>query len=199
MTATNSVCSSSGSSNPVQPFMRLAHRLFRISLQCVVFAAALSCSMAQAALYTLGPGDEISINVFQEPELSVQTKISNNGTIDYPLIGELKIKGLTLPDTEALLDKKLRGDYLIDPQISVSIISHRSFFVTGAVRSPGSYEYQPGMSVRQAVAIAGDFTDRASRSKIYVIREGSNAAGQKVKLDEQIGPGDTITVKESLF
>ena len=106
---------------------------------------------------------------------------AHNGTIDYPLIGELKIKGLTLPETEALLDKKLRGDYLIDPQISVSIISHRPFFVTGAVRSPGGYEYQPGMSVRQAVAVAGDFTDRASRSKIFIIREGSKDSRQKVK------------------
>lgn len=180
--------------------MRLARHLFRRLLQCLVFATlATSLSSAHAAQYKLGPGDEVSINVFQEPELSIQSKISNNGTIDYPLIGELMIKGLTLPETETLLDKKLRGDYLIDPQISVSIISHRPFFVTGAVRSPGSYEYQPGMSVRQAVAIAGDFTDRASRSKIYLIREGSNSTSQKVKLNEQVGPGDTITVKESLF
>jgi len=55
------------------------------------------------------------------------------------------------------------------------------------------------MSVRQAVAVAGDFTDRASRSKIYLIREGSKNVSEKVKLNEQIGPGDTITVKESLF
>jgi polysaccharide export outer membrane protein len=55
------------------------------------------------------------------------------------------------------------------------------------------------MSVRQAVAVAGDFTDRASRSKVFLIREGSNEAGKKVKLSEQVGPGDTITVKESLF
>lgn len=200
MTETDSVCSSSGSYNPVQPFMRLARYLFCASLQWLLLAIlASSASVANADLYRLGPGDTININVFQEPELSVESKISTNGAIDYPLIGELKIKGLTLPDTEALLDKKLRGDYLIDPQISVSIINHRPFFVTGAVRSPGGYEYQPGMSVRQAVAVAGDFTDRASRSKIFLIREGSNEAGKKVRLDEQVGPGDTITVKESLF
>ena len=176
------------------------HLRYRLLLQSIVIATlALSFSITHAELYTLGPGDTISINVFQEPELSVESKISTNGTIDYPLIGELKIKGLTLPETENLLDKKLRGDYLIDPQISVSIISHRPFFVTGAVRSPGGYEYQPGMSVRQAVAVAGDFTDRASRSKIFIIREGSKGTSQKVKLSEQVGPGDTITVKESLF
>ena len=200
MTATDSACSSSGSFKPAQPIMRLMHLRYRLLLQSIVIATlALSFSITHAELYTLGPGDTISINVFQEPELSVESKISTNGTIDYPLIGELKIKGLTLPETENLLDKKLRGDYLIDPQISVSIISHRPFFVTGAVRSPGGYEYQPGMSVRQAVAVAGDFTDRASRSKIFIIREGSKGTSQKVKLSEQVGPGDTITVKESLF
>ena len=200
MTATASVCSSSGSFKPAQPVMRLMHYPYRLLLQFVVLATvALSFSAAHAALYVLGSGDTIGINVFQEPELSVESKISTNGTIDYPLIGELKIKGLTLPETEALLDKKLRGDYLIEPQISVSIITHRPFFVTGAVRSPGGYEYQPGMSVRQAVAVAGDFTDRASRSKIYIIREGKKGTSEKVKLSEQVGPGDTITVKESLF
>ena len=156
--------------------------------------------MAYAELYALGPGDTININVFQEADLSMQSKISYNGTIDYPLIGELKMEGLTLAEAEALLDKKLRGDYLIDPQISVSIASYRPFFVTGAVNSPGRFEYQPGMTARRAIVVAGDFTDRASRSKIYIIKEGkSSENSRKIKLDEAVGPGDTITVKESLF
>ena len=161
---------------------------------------ALLHTAAHAELYTLGSGDTVKIHVFQEPDLSIEAKISNNGTIDFPLIGYLKISGLSLAETEALLDRKLRGDYLIDPQISVSVISHRPFFITGAVRGPGSYEYQPGMSVRQAIAIAGDFTDRASRSKIFIIKEGESSENRrKIKLDEPVGPGDTITVKESLF
>lgn len=163
-------------------------------------AIALLYTAAHAELYTLGPGDTININVFQEPDLSLQSRISQNGTIDYPLIGELKMKGLTLAEAETLLDKKLRGDYLIDPQISVSIATYRPFFVNGAVKQPGRFEYQPGMTVRRAVVIAGDFTDRASRSKIYIIKEGqSSDSRRKIQQDEPIGPGDTITVKESLF
>jgi protein involved in polysaccharide export with SLBB domain len=169
---------------------------------CGLFFVAFSLlhSAAYAQLYTLGSGDTVKINVYQEPDLSIEAKISNNGTIDFPLIGYIKIAGLSLEETEALLDKKLRGDYLIDPQISVSMIAHRPFFITGAVRKPGSYEYQPGMSARQAIAVAGDFTDRASKSKIYIIKEGESMnSSRKIKLDELIGPGDTITVKESLF
>jgi len=173
-----------------------------IAALCGLFflAFALLHTVAHAEIYTLGPGDTININVFQESDLSLESKISHNGTIDYPLIGELKMKGLTLAEAESLLDKKLRGDYLIDPQISVSILSYRPFFVNGAVRSPGRFEYQPGMTVRRAVVVAGDFTDRASRSKIYIIKEGqSSDSRKKIKLDEPVGPGDTITVKESLF
>ena len=133
-------------------------------------------------------------------DLSIEARISNTGIIDYPLIGEIKLAGLDLVQAEALLDKKLRGDYLINPQITISVTRHRPFFITGEVRAPGSYEYQPGMTVRRAIAIAGDFTDRASRSKIFLIREGkSNDSSQKVTLDERIGPGDTIYIKESLF
>jgi len=176
------------------------HQPHRVALYCLVFLAFLPLQVTHAELYTLGSGDTVKIHVFQEPDLSIEAKISNNGTVDFPLIGYINIAGLTLAETEALLDRKLRGDYLIDPQISVSVKSHRPFFVTGAVRSPGSYEYQPGMSARQAIAIAGDFTDRASRSKIYIIKEGENSQNRrKIKLDEPVGPGDTITIKESLF
>jgi len=176
------------------------HQPPRAALYFLVLLAFPLLQVAHAGSYTLGSGDTIKIHVFQEPDLSIEAKISNNGTVDFPLIGYIKIAGLSVAETEAVLDRKLRGDYLIDPQISVSVISYRPFFITGAVRSPGSYEYQPGMSVRQAIAVAGDFTDRASRSKIYIIKESENSENRrKIKLDEPVGPGDTITVKESLF
>lgn len=176
------------------------HQPPRAALYFLVLPAFLLLQVALADPYTLGSGDTVKIHVFQEPDLSIEAKISDNGTVDFPLIGYIKIAGLSVAETEAVLDRKLRGDYLIDPQISVSVISYRPFFITGAVRSPGSYEYQPGMSVRQAIAVAGDFTDRASRSKIYIIKESENSENRrKIKLDEPVGPGDTITVKESLF
>jgi polysaccharide export outer membrane protein len=177
----------------IYPFLTALSGLFFVAFSLLPVAA-------HAEEYTLGPGDMVKINVFQEPDLSIESRISNNGIIDYPLIGEIKLSGLNLSEAEDLLDKKLRGDYLINPQITISIARHRPFFITGEVRAPGSYEYQPGMTVRRAIAIAGDFTDRASRSKIFLIRERQgNANSTKVTLDERIGPGDTIHIKESLF
>ena len=177
---------------------------FRFSMAPLLWLALLLnlslLTPAAAELYRLGPGDTVKIYVFQEPGLSVQAKISAGGVIDYPLIGELKIAGRTLAEAEELLDQKLRGDYLIDPQISISMVSFRTFFITGAVNSPGSYEYQPGMTIRQAIAIAGDFTARASRNKVFVIKEDdANNTSTKTPLDVRVSPGDVITVKESFF
>jgi len=157
-------------------------------------------AQTSAGNYRLGPGDALRILVFQEDDLSIDARISNDGSIDYPLIGQVRLSGLTLDQAESLLDKKLRGDYLVDPQITISIVNYRPFFVSGEVRSPGSFEFRPGMTVRQAITIAGDFTDRASRSRIFLIREGDTSdTSEKVDLDTRIGPGDTITVKEAFF
>ncbi|HDH14983.1 MAG TPA: polysaccharide export protein, partial [Gammaproteobacteria bacterium] len=112
------------------------HQLPRAAFYCLVLLAFLLLQVAHANPYILGSGDTVKIHVFQEPDLSIEAKISNNGTVDFPLIGNIEIAGLSLAETEAVLDRKLRGDYLIDPQISVSVISHRPFFITGAVRSP---------------------------------------------------------------
>jgi polysaccharide export outer membrane protein len=120
--------------------------------------------------------------------------------VDYPLIGEVKLNGLTLAEAEAELDNKLRGDYLINPRITISIDEYRPFFISGAVNSPGSYEYVPGMTAMQAVVIAGGFTERASKRKVYVTRENDPAAtSNKVNLNEKINAGDTVTVKETFF
>lgn len=172
-----------------------AHMMWLVFLLNFIFLP-----LAAADLYRLGPGDTVKIYVFQEPGLSIQAKISAGGVIDYPLIGELKVAGHTLAEAEALLDQKLRGDYLVDPQISISMVSFRTFFITGAVKSPGSYEYQPGMTIRQAIAIAGDFTARASRNKVFVIKEDdASNSSTRTPLDERVSPGDVITVKESFF
>lgn len=177
---------------------------FRILQLVALLALALLAQVSNAqttdANYRLGPSDKVQILVFQEDDLSLSTEISNNGSIDYPLIGNVQLSGLTLTQAEKLLDEKLRGDYLVNPQISVSIVEYRPVFVAGEVKSPGSYEYQPGMTARQAVVIAGGFTDRASRSKIYLIREGDKTfTEKKIKLNEKIGAGDTITIKEGFF
>lgn len=149
--------------------------------------------------YRLSAGDQVRIAVFGEDDLTVTSRVSARGTISFPLLGELKVADLTPGDLEELVASRLRGPYLVDPRVSVSIEEYRQFFVMGQVNRPGSYAYLPGLTVRKAVSIAGGYTERASRSKIFVVSEGNSRQERKVGQDDPLGPGDTIIVKESFF
>jgi len=94
----------------------------------------------------------------------------------------------------------LRGRFLVDPHVAVTIDEYRPFFIQGQVQKPGGYPYQPELNVRKAVSIAGGFRERASLSKIFVVRENDKTnTPAHVDLNSPIGPGDTVTVEESFF
>lgn len=150
--------------------------------------------------YRLGAGDVINISVYGEDDLSRQKyRLPDSGSISYPF-GEVHALGLSLSELESRIADGLRGGYLINPRVSVSMEEYRPFFINGQVEKPGAYPYQPGMSVRKAVALAGGFKERASESKIFVMRETDPQHTQsKIASDGAVFPGDTITVEESFF
>lgn len=149
--------------------------------------------------YRLSAGDKVRIAVFGEDDLTVSERVSDRGTISYPLLGELRVADLTPGELEALVTSRLRGPYLVDPRVRVSIEEYREFFVMGQVNRPGSYAYLPGLTVRKAISIAGGYTERASRNKVFVVSERSPDEERRVKQEDDVGPGDTIVVKESFF
>lgn len=153
--------------------------------------------------YQLNAGDQVSIQVFGEPELSVQVRIAGNGRLTYPFLGDIPVSGLTSADLEKTVSDGLRGDFLVDPKVSVTITEYRPFFVDGQVKNPGSFPYQPQMTVRKAISLAGGLTERGSEKRISLIGEGdkqkSGHKGKSVHLDDAIGPGDILTVDESFF
>ncbi len=174
---------------------------FGFFLLCSVFLFGKNVQASDSGLsnYRLGSGDKISITVFDEKELSLEKiRLSDAGTISYPMLGEIKVLGLTVSQLEKLVTEKLKGKYLVDPQVTVSIDEYRQFYVNGMVKSPGGFHYQPGLTVRQAVSLAGGFQDRADRGNIVVIHDNEQTP-HKVALDSQIEPGDTITIEESFF
>ncbi|MDC0603430.1 polysaccharide export protein [Aliiglaciecola sp.] len=117
--------------------------------------------------YRLSTDDVISITVFNEPELGLKkATITDSGTISVPLVGQVSIKGKTVPEVEALLTKKFGDDYLKKPSVSVSIDEYRPFYINGEVKKPGSYPYRSNMTVQIAITIAGGFTERASKHSI---------------------------------
>jgi polysaccharide export outer membrane protein len=165
-----------------------------------------TCATAQAqnntdlSQYTLGSGDVVKITVFGQADLSVQTRLSNIGVINYPFLGDVNLVGLTVNEVESRIDTGLRGDYLVNPSVSVTVLEYRPFFIDGAVNRPGGYPYQPGLSVNKAAALAGGFTERASRENIIIVRK---IAGVETTIEavasDVILPGDIVTVQERFF
>ncbi|WP_375752416.1 polysaccharide biosynthesis/export family protein [Vibrio sp. HN007] len=148
--------------------------------------------------YHLSGGDIVRITVFGEPDLSMDVTLNSTGAISYPYIGNLQLKGRTPSEIEQEIEQKLDGDYLVNPMVTVAISNFRKFFILGEVSTPNGFEYQPGMNVQKAIAMAGGFTDRASRD-INVQQSGSLEVIQDVELTFPINPGDTIIVEQSFF
>jgi polysaccharide export outer membrane protein len=179
-------------------------RLFSL----LILALSLSVHAADNGVYRLGAGDLISISVYDEPDLSLELRIGLSGSISYPLLGDVKVAGLSPKELEDRLVNQLKGPYLVDPSVSVSIQEYRPFYVTGEVEKPGSYSFHPGLTIDRAISIAGGFTERASKSKIYVVHDSSmqDGSGQKVSIQKEraaladvVKPGDVITVEQSFF
>ena len=151
--------------------------------------------------YKLGPGDVITIRVFGEDDLSREKiKLTDSGSLFLPGVGELVALGKTLGEVERLAVDRLKGRILVNPQVSVFVEEYRPFFINGMVDKPGGYPFQPGLTVRKAAAVAGGFKERASLSKIFLIRSGDRTQQPlKVDLNTVVLPGDIVTVEESFF
>lgn len=151
--------------------------------------------------YRLSSGDIIRISVFGEKDLSFdELPLTDAGTFSYPFIGEVQAQGKTAAEIEAILTERLKGDYLVDPRISVTVLKYRQFFISGEVKAPGGYPFQPGLTLRSAVAVAGGLTERASVNRITVIHEKDpERRPLPATLDTPVNPGDTITIDQGFF
>jgi polysaccharide biosynthesis/export protein VpsN len=175
--------------------------LIRPVIACLLLLTSFFVHGSGDSTYLLGSGDVIDITVFGEEELTLRdVKLTDAGTVSYPFIGEIRAAGKTAAELEKVIRAGLLGDYLIDPKVSVRVKAYRAFYINGEVKSPGGYPYEPGLTVRKAVSLAGGFTEWASKSAVTVIRETDpEKEPEKVKLDAVIQPGDIITIDQSLF
>jgi polysaccharide biosynthesis/export protein len=278
---------------------RLSARIFRI----LIFLAAVLIPVLAAAVtnddYTIGPGDTLNINVYENQDLTRTVQVDGEGNISFPLIGQVRAAGMNVVDLSQSITRKLAAGYLINPQVTVVVTEYRSskatilgkvsrpalyelrgrtsllelistagglapdagqyayvtrveavtkkaggkaieggcqetiridlkklveegdtsqniiisdgdsifiskmekIYVTGEVKSAGSYSYEEGLTVIQAVTRAGGFTDRASANGIRIVRKGNGEEHElrKVKMDDPIQPEDVIVVPESFF
>lgn len=151
-------------------------------------------------LYLLGPGDTLRINVFGEPDLSGSYRISDNGAIALPLVGQVSAQGLSVPELQHRLVTLFGTKAVKSPDVTVQIDAYRPFFILGEVKTPGSYEYVPDMTVLTAVAIAGGFTFRAQQDEVSITRkhDGMSSESRAVR-EAHVLPGDVVYVFERHF
>ena len=166
----------------------------------VLLLLALSAT-ASAAQYKLGSGDVIRISVHGEPDLSFEeVRLTDAGTFTFPFIGEVDANGKTPGEVRNVLVEKLKDGYLIDPRVSVSVVNYREFYISGEVKLPGGYPYQPGLTLDRAIALAGGLTERASTKRMTIVRGSEcSRAEEKATMDTQVRPGDTINIDEGFF
>lgn len=164
--------------------------------------------------YRIQPLDTIDISVFNEADLSVQKRVSPQGYINYPLLGSVQVGGLTVGETEAKLKDLLGRNILVNPQVTV-LVNHansRHVVILGQVKSPGSYDIgDEGITLVQAIARAGGFTDVAATDRVNVIRS-ENGIEKKIVVnvaaiikgggrskDLDLKADDVVSVPETIF
>ena len=166
------------------------------------------------SVWVLSPNDEIVVTVFQEDDLITKTIIDVNGHVMLPLVGEVKVSGMTTAQATARIQQLYDQDYLVKPQVNLIVIKFaaRHFAVLGQVQRPGSFDFPQNepMNLLEALAMAGGYTRLGAPSKVSV-RRVENGAPQIYRLnaDEmtqdlkkksfQILPNDVITVGERAF
>jgi protein involved in polysaccharide export with SLBB domain len=175
-------------------------RLFVLVLMLAV-AGEMAVAQNHKDGYMLSAGDTIRIHVYGEGDLTFeQLLIGPNGRISYPFLGELSVSGKSAAQLQQMLINGLKPDYLLDPRISVSIIRYRPFFVNGEVKRPGGVDYQPGLTLRKAISLAGGFTERANKKQVLVIVDNDPKREEReVGLEYSVQPGDIFTVKDTFF
>ena len=164
-------------------------------------AATAQLSAAPAPLdYKLGVADKVRILVFNEPNLTGEYLVNANGSISFPLIGDVEAAGRTATEIRDQITAKLADGYLRSPQVSIDILSFRPFYILGEVNKPGEYPYVTGLTVMNAVATANGFTYRADQRHVFIKRtEDTKEKEYNLPGDIVLQPGDTVRIRERFF
>lgn len=150
--------------------------------------------------YRLGAGDRIRVNVFNQADLTGEYTLDGAGRLSMLLIGQVEAAGKTASELEVSIVEALRPDYLVNPRVTVQVLTYRPFYIIGEVNSAGDYPYVDGMTYLNAIAIAGGYTFRAKQDIVYVIRAGDPEDEEaRLPVSDRVQPGDIIRVDERMF
>jgi polysaccharide export outer membrane protein len=161
-------------------------------------------AQAPAVDYRLGAGDQVRIITFDESQLTNTFVVGADGKISFPLLGDISASGLTTSQLAADISGELKkGGYITAPSVSAQVTEYRPISVLGEVNHPGQYPYQPGMTMLDAVALAGGFTYRAVSGSATDWRQQGDNSGNAVEGELTPGstlqPGDVLSISERYF
>lgn len=181
------------------PFFALASLLTLLVLACT------STARAELEEYPLGAGDLVRISVFEHPEMAVEVRVDEAGTVSYPLVGALQVAGMSTREVEALLEQRLSaGGFIRNPQVSVLIAEYvsRKVAVMGEVAKPGQYVLTQASRALELLAQAGGVVTGEGADNAVLLR----GDGSRVEIDlhelfrgnpehnPAMAPGDTLYV-----
>ncbi len=167
-------------------------------------------SPVPAADYIVRPQNVLEITVYGEEDLSKTVQLSASGEISCPLLGRVKVAGMSPAEIEEKLTK-LYQEYLVKPDVSVLVKEYSNFYVYGQVVKPGAYKLEGNVTILEAITLAGGFTSIANPDGVKVIRvEEGREQLLKVKIsditkkgdkskDVILKPNDVVIVPESIF
>ena len=197
----------SGSTNPAQAMTSLLNAPASPALQAPT-------GNADNSMWVLSPNDQVAMTVYQEEDLKAETTIDVNGMVMLPLVGEVKVGGMTLAQATARIQQLYDKDYLVNPQVNLVVekFAARHFSVLGQVQRPGSFDFPQNESVSllEAIAMAGGYTRLGAPSKVSVLRavngtpqvyhvDADQLAQDPTKKAFPVLPNDVITVGERAF
>lgn len=145
-------------------------------------------------------GDKLDIVVFGETNLSGPLEVNATGNIAMPLVGEFKAAGLSIENLRRSIVTRLSQGYLKRPRVSIKAMNYRPIYIHGEVRKGGEYPYRTGLRLRDAIALAGGFSYRGSKSYVLIVRNGKPGEFRvPFETNIEILPGDNIRVPERFF
>ena len=162
----------------------------------------------------LQPNDQLDVSIYQEPDLYARVTVDDRGMVMLPLLGSVKLGGLTLEEATTLVHNLYDKDYLVDPNVTIQVVQFAilRYTILGQVQKPGTYEFPPNekLNLLDGIAMAGGYTRLALATKVTIQRNVAgelkvfNLDAETMAKDPQnqpfmILPGDTITVGERIF
>jgi len=149
----------------------------------LVFATTI-CAWAQSG-YEIGPGDELRISVYDEPDLERVVSVQSDGTIRFPLVRVFKVGGLTVQEAEKALEEALGAQFLVDPQVTIEVKEYKAHtvYVLGSVRKPGFFALTGPTTVLEVISKAGGLSEDGSR-RILLMRGSADPARLRQMIEQ---------------